>query len=106
MTDGRSRTKTPLRVGLVGLGSMGRNHLRVLAGRPDCRVVALADPVAQARASAAAVVPEAALFADPLDLVAEAEFDALVVAAPTTAHAELALAAVELGIPVLVEKPL
>jgi predicted dehydrogenase len=106
MTDGRTPTETPLRVGLVGLGTMGRNHLRVLAGRPDCRVVALADPVAEARASAAAVVPEAALFADPLALVAEAEFDALVVAAPTTAHAELALAAVELGIPVLVEKPL
>lgn len=106
MTDGTSRTQAPLRVGLVGLGSMGRNHLRVLAGRPDCRVVALADPAAEARASAAAVVPEAAVFADPLALVAEAEFEALVVAAPTTVHAELALAAVELGIPVLVEKPL
>lgn len=96
----------PLRVGLAGLGSMGRNHLRILAGRADCRVVGLADPVVEARAAGAAIVPEAALFADPLALVAELELDALVVAAPTTAHAELALAAVERGVPVLVEKPL
>ena len=27
-----------LRVGLAGLGSMGRNHLRILAARPDIRL--------------------------------------------------------------------
>ncbi len=106
MTAQAASVHRPLRVGLAGLGSMGRNHLRILAGRADCRVVGLADPVAEARAAAAAVVPEAALFADPLVLVAELELDALVVAAPTTAHAELTLAAVERGVPVLVEKPL
>jgi len=37
----------PLRVGLAGLGSMGRNHLRVLSGRDDLRVTAVADPVLQ-----------------------------------------------------------
>lgn len=106
MVDPVTRVRAPLRVGLVGLGSMGRNHLRILTGRADCRVVAVADPVAEARASAAAVAPEASLFADPLALVAEVEVDALVVASPTTAHAEIALTAVERGIPVLVEKPL
>lgn len=106
MVDPVTRAGAPLRVGLIGLGSMGRNHLRILAGRADCRVVAVADPVAEARASATAVAPEASLFADPLALVAEVEVDALVVASPTTAHAEIALTAVERGIPVLVEKPL
>lgn len=106
MVDRVTTAGAPLRVGLVGLGSMGRNHLRILAGRADCRVVAVADPIAEARASAAAVAPEASLFADPLALLAEVEVDALVVASPTTAHAEIALAAVERGIPVLVEKPL
>lgn len=106
MTDGAHPPGPPLRVGLAGLGSMGRNHLRILAGRPDCRVVGLADPLADARSVAAAVAPQATLLADPLELVAELELDALVVASPTTAHAELALAAIERGIPVLVEKPL
>ena len=36
-----------LRVGLAGLGSMGRNHLRILAGRDDIRLAAVADPVAR-----------------------------------------------------------
>ncbi len=39
-------------------------------------------------------------------MIAEAELDALVIAAPTTAHVPLALAAIERGIAVLVEKPL
>ena len=33
-----------LRVGLIGLGSMGRNHLRVLRAIPGVRLVAIADP--------------------------------------------------------------
>ena len=45
-------------------------------------------------------------FADPLAMIDEAELDAVVIAAPTTAHVPLALAAIERGIPVLVEKPL
>jgi predicted dehydrogenase len=39
-------------------------------------------------------------------MIAEADLDALVIAAPTTAHVPLALAAIERGVAVLVEKPL
>ena len=42
----RRRGTREIRVGLAGLGSMGRNHLRVLASRPGARLVAIADPVA------------------------------------------------------------
>ena len=41
-------------VGLAGLGSMGRNHLRVLARPARCRLVAVADPVAAALDAAVA----------------------------------------------------
>jgi predicted dehydrogenase len=84
---------------------MGRNHLRVLSSRGDCRLVAIADPVAEAL-SAAAASTGAQPFAEPMAMIEEAELDALVVAAPTTAHLPLALAAIERDIPVLVEKPL
>lgn len=104
MTDPRSAGAT-LRVGLAGLGTMGRNHLRVLSSRSDCRLVAVADPVAEALESAAKATGAQA-FAEPLAMIEEAELHALVVAAPTTAHVPLALAAIERGIPVLVEKPL
>jgi UDP-N-acetylglucosamine 3-dehydrogenase len=94
-----------VRVGLAGLGSMGRNHLRILASRPDIRLVAVADPVPGALASAVAT-SGAQAFDEPLAMIAEAELDAIVIAAPTTAHVPLALAAIERDVAVLVEKPL
>ena len=94
-----------LRIGLAGLGSMGRNHLRILASRADIRLAAIADPVADALASAVAT-SGAQAFDEPLAMIAEAELDALVIAAPTTSHVPLALAAIQRNIAVLVEKPL
>jgi UDP-N-acetylglucosamine 3-dehydrogenase len=95
---------TPLRLALAGLGSMGRNHLRVIAGNPETRLVAVGDPDAEALAAASQA--GAAGWSDPLAMAREADFDALVIAAPTTAHVPLALASIERGLPVLVEKPL
>ncbi len=94
-----------LRVGLAGLGSMGRNHLRVIAGRPNARLAAIADPLPDALAAATAQTG-AQGFAEPLAMIAEAELDAVIIAAPTTAHLPLALAAIGRGVAVLVEKPL
>ncbi len=94
-----------IRVGLAGLGSMGRNHLRVLSTLTDCRLVAVADPV-DAALEAATAAGDAQGFREPLAMVEEADLDALVIAAPTMAHVGIALAAIDRGIPVLVEKPL
>jgi predicted dehydrogenase len=94
-----------LRVGLIGLGSMGRNHVRVLGDRPGARLVAVADPDPESLASATAA-SDAQGFAEPFALLAEADLDAVVLAAPTTTHLALALAAIERRIPVLIEKPL
>jgi predicted dehydrogenase len=94
-----------LRVGLAGLGSMGRNHLRVVSDREDLRLAAVSDPIDDALGQAAERTGARA-FADPLAMIAEGDLDAVVVAAPTTVHLPVALAAVEAGIAVLVEKPL
>jgi UDP-N-acetylglucosamine 3-dehydrogenase len=94
-----------LRVGLAGLGSMGRNHLRVVSAREDVRLAAVSDP-AEEPLAAAAERSGAAPFADPIEMVTQADLDAVVIAAPTTAHLDIALAAVDAGVAVLVEKPL
>jgi UDP-N-acetylglucosamine 3-dehydrogenase len=98
-------TNAPVAVGLAGLGTMGRNHLRVLRELAEFRVEAVADPV-PAALSAADAPSSATRYESPLDMVQTARVDAVVLAAPTTAHGELALAAIERGLAVLVEKPL
>ena len=96
---------TPVRIGLVGLGSMGRNHARVISNSAVATLGAVADPDAEAVADA---VPQsgAKAWSDPFAMIREAPVDAIVVAAPTTVHGPLAHAAIERGLPVLVEKPL
>ena len=86
-----------VRVGLIGLGTMGRNHLRVLGGLPGVRLVAVSDldPVALGAASART---GAQPFSEPLAMLSEADLDAVVIAAPTTSHLPLALTAIERGI--------
>src|SRR4029453_3879990 len=64
-----------------------------------------ADPVPEAL-EAAGVTTGAQAFAEPLAMVAEADLDAIVLAAPAPAHVPLALAAIDRGVAVLVEKPL
>jgi predicted dehydrogenase len=98
-------TTAPLRLGLVGLGSMGRNHVRVITGHPQTRLVAVADP--DPSAVAAAIAKSGAQgWSDPLEMIAAATLDGVIIAAPTTFHESLAHAAIDRGIPVLVEKPL
>ena len=94
-----------LRIGLVGLGMMGRNHLRVISTHPEATLAAVAD-LDPAALEAATAQTGATGFADPITMIREADIEAVVIAAPTTAHVPLALAAIERGLPVLVEKPL
>ena len=94
-----------LRVGLVGLGMMGRNHLRVISTHPETTLAAVSD-LDPAALAAATAQTGATGYDDPQTMIREADIDALVIAAPTTAHVPLALAAIERGLPVLVEKPL
>ncbi len=98
----------PLRVGILGYGLAGVVfHAPLVASTPGMAVSAIvtADPQRQARARAdfpdAAVYDTAdALLADPSRL------DLVVVAAPNRAHVPLGIAALEAGLPVVVDKPL
>ncbi len=91
-----------IRVGVVGLGVMGRTHLRLLRAMPGVSVVAVAD-VAPAALRAAGPVTT---YDDPLALVGEAQVDAVLVASSDAAHAAVLLACLAKELPVLCEKPL
>ena len=94
--------RSPLRVGVVGVGHFGRNHARIYASMPEVELVAVADPK-EDRVSAVAQQYGARAVADHQKL---SELDAVSVAVPTNRHAEIACWFLEQGIPVLVEKPL
>ena len=96
-----------LRIGLLGCGQIARAvHLRVLRGLPSVRVAAIAEADDDARAAAAAIVPDAAHFADFHELIGSPDLDAVVICLPPHLHAPSAIAAFEAGLHVYLEKPL
>jgi UDP-N-acetylglucosamine 3-dehydrogenase len=94
----------PLRIGVVGVGVMGSNHARVLAGLAGVTLVGIADPDRkQAEFVAQTLGCEGvATVGELLDL----GLDAITIAAPTQLHHEIALACIARGVHVLVEKPI
>jgi predicted dehydrogenase len=95
--------KTSIAIAVAGVGRMGRWHLEKAKSHPAVRVVGLYDADANRSAEVASITGVRA-FDDYDRLIAEA--DAVVVAAATAAHYPLALAALEAGRHVLVEKPI
>ena len=95
-------TSTRPRVALIGSGRMGSLHARVLAQSSLCDLALLVEPREEHGREVAARFDTAwAADFDELDGI-----DAAVVAAATPAHYELAGRVLDLGKPVLVEKPL
>jgi predicted dehydrogenase len=95
----------PLRVGVVGLGWAGRQHLAAYHAHPDTEIVALAgleEPARKELAAKYAIEHSVARWEDLL----EVELDAVSVAVPTFLHAPIAIAALQRGIHVLSEKPI
>src|SRR5262245_13654382 len=94
---------TRLRMAVIGVGHLGKEHSRVLAGLPDVELVGVVDVNAdQARAVAQRLGTEA--FSDYRPLLDQV--DAACIAVPTTYHFDVAAAFLRHGIPLLVEKPL
>ncbi|HEX3583797.1 MAG TPA: Gfo/Idh/MocA family oxidoreductase [Thermoanaerobaculia bacterium] len=91
------------RVGIVGTGSLGRVHARILTEMPEATVVGFVDP----RDEAAAEVTST-LNIRRFDSVSalKTEIDAAVVATPTTSHLAVAGELLEAGVDVMVEKPI
>ena len=93
----------PVKVGVIGVGSLGQHHARVYAGLAGARLVGVAD-VDEARGASVAAKHDCRAVADYRALIGEA--DAVSVAVPTLLHHEIAKACLEAGLHVLVEKPL
>jgi predicted dehydrogenase len=87
-----------LKAALIGLGTMGKNHARVLKSLPDVDFVAVFDPNAIAGTSEFPIVSS-------LQELIQAKPDYCVIATPTFTHEELAITVAQAGIHILIEKP-
>ena len=92
-----------LRLGVIGIGHLGRHHARILSALDGARLTAVVDTIEE-RAAAASAASGAAAHTDYRDLLGEV--DAVTIAVPTELHREIALPFLERGISVLVEKPM
>ena len=93
----------PLRVGVIGVGHLGRHHARLLGTMPGVQLVGVVDS-SEARAQEIAAASNTTAFTDPRAL--DGRVDAVTVAVPTEGHLEVALGFIERGVHVLVEKPI
>lgn len=94
----------PLRVGVIGVGAMGRNHARIYSQLPGVKLVAIAD-VDEALAISIAQSYGCKAYVDYANLLEE-NLDAISIAVPTTLHKKIALDAINRGISLLIEKPI
>ncbi len=94
-------TAPVLRAGVLGLGMMGRNHVRVLRNLDGVELVGVADPSGDLHRAADGLpcLPD-------LDALLELGLDLCVVATPTAEHERSGLALAAAGVAALVEKPL
>lgn len=91
------------RVGVVGVGHLGRHHVRLFAEHPEAELTAIAELDPQNREKATAD-HQVAGFEDYRQLIGKV--DAVSVVVPTQAHLEVSKFFLQNGVDVLVEKPI
>src|SRR2546430_16919737 len=97
----------PLKMGVIGLGRMGRLYARILATQVSgVHLYAVADVDKQSWMRVADEFSVTHAFSDAYELMALPELDAVVIATPTSRHCDLVIAAASAGKAIFCEKPL
>ena len=94
---------TRVRVGVIGAGAWGKNHVRTLASLPETELAGVCDLDAGVRDRVKRQYPGVFVTDSPAELFKRVE--AVVIASTARTHAALGRTAVEAGIPALIEKP-
>ena len=95
-----------VRVGIIGIGTIGSVHASAYANVSNVEVVALCDILPDRLAEKAKAHNVAKTYADYNDLLADPEIDAVSVCVPNNMHAPIAIAALNAGKHVMLEKPM
>src|SRR5688500_13966095 len=89
---------SPVRVGVVGAGFMGMQHVQFVRSSPETRLVAVADPV-----GATVGCPT---YPDARAMLESEDVEAVIIANPNALHVDTAIECLEAGVAVLLEKPI
>jgi scyllo-inositol 2-dehydrogenase (NAD+) len=101
-----SKARIRLKVGVVGVGRLGRVYVRDLAGRiPETTVVAVADTNRALAEQIAAEFDVPKAYGSAQDLIDDRDVDAVVIVTPTHTHKEIVVAAAQSKKPTFCEKP-
>lgn len=96
----------PIKIGIIGCGHWGPNHLRVFSQISESRPVAIADADARRLGVVQAMFPSLQGYTDYRKLLENKDIDAVVIATPTATHFTIVCDALNAGKHVLCEKPL
>ena len=106
MNDQAPRARAPRAVGVLGAGYIAEFHVKALQQIPGVELRAICD-LSRARAEAIATehgVPS--VYTDLAEMLAKEQLDVVHLLAPPDAHERLAVAALEAGVDVFLEKPM
>jgi myo-inositol 2-dehydrogenase/D-chiro-inositol 1-dehydrogenase len=105
--DGLALGDDDLRIGVVGAGGMGSDHIRRISRRiSGARVAAVVEPDEGRAMAAIADAPGASMRGDVRDALERDGLDAVVIATPSPFHEGVLRAALDAGVAIFCEKPL
>lgn len=93
-----------IRIGVIGVGTMGRNHTRVYSEMQDVELVGISDSDKE-RANIVAKEFKIRAFTSHKELFKQ-DINAVSIAVPTSQHKKIAIDAANAGIHILLEKPI
>jgi predicted dehydrogenase len=98
-------SRTRVRIAVAGTGLFGREHLRVLSQMEDVVAAGVADIDRTSATRCAELFGATGVFGDAAEMLHKLRPDGVIVATPGSTHVQIACAALDLDIPVLLEKP-
>jgi predicted dehydrogenase len=96
----------PIKIGIIGCGYWGPNHIRNFRAVNNCDVAAVADFSEARLHHVAGLYPDLKLTSDADEILSDGSIDAVVISTPTHTHADLVERSLSAGKHVLCEKPL
>lgn len=101
----KGKKKTMLKVGMIGAGSISRQHLDAFANNKDAEVVAIADINEALAKETAEIYRIKNYYSDYRKILEDESIDAVSIATPTFTHSNITIEALKAGKQVLCEKP-